>query len=585
MFETIAEESQKQIDSEIGLIRPSGHTLSFGAHSQASGSDVRSSAEFAVALAMTRHDDLAWKALGAVLDHQDINPRSFTYGNFFWHSHWKTAWDPNAVSFIAPCLCYVLRHRGDSMPDALKSGLREGLSLAIEGLNAHRATWEYTNIALLNMASKLLIGDVLDDPRARDLSYWDWEEWRNHSARLGAITEYNSVCYTYVQIHALAMMLTCNSASEQLLREVREAMRHLITAAVFDYHPAIGRITGPQSRAYEGDRRLRGHSAMDWVMHLTASAPEPQRRQPLWLGVPIGPEDVLPEAADLSLTRTTLASTQDFSRTNYLAPDFALGSISRGGVRFGHGVPFFLTYKSASSRCTIPIQTTRPPAGHFSCQRGGTLLTGCTWLIDPNSDHDNLSPAWWKGRFTGLNTGRPHELVRDQQFAPEFVAELGIAEEIRLFDGDGKAISDIDRQNLRGTVILETESVRVGLRFFTTDGSDARLVLSQDADGEMALTARGTREGVEVNPLETALFLGFLLHVSPRTSGVEVATLAQGVSALDISVEQSHRRGWKVSASLDGIDLKVNAPAHTGYFYSAHGAGVTPNQWAVSLEE
>lgn len=375
IFERVACQILKKINSTTGLMpgpKTKGHST--GAHSRASGSDMRGTAYAATALAMTGSFEVAWKAVAAVLDHQDRDPCSFTYGNFFWYADWKFALDPNAASFIVPHLCYVLRHCEQRMPAELVKRLKESLPLCVSGLNAHRATWGYTNIALLNMASKLMIGDVLGDPRARKLAYWDWEEWRNHTVRLGTITEYNSLCYTTVQINAFAMMLTCN-ADPQFLHEVRGALRHLIAASVMDYHPGVGRITGPQSRAYPNDRRLRGASGMDTVLHFVLNTPEPADGCMLWLGVPLGPEDVLKCALNLPLPRVTRTATHGCSRFNYLGQDFALGSVSGRGHWIGNEAPFFLAYRSRARRCGVPIMPYPQNAeGHFAAQREGRLL-------------------------------------------------------------------------------------------------------------------------------------------------------------------------------------------------------------------
>ena len=36
-----------------------------------------------------------------ILDHQDLRPKSDTFGNFFWMTHWDRVKDKNAVSFLA----------------------------------------------------------------------------------------------------------------------------------------------------------------------------------------------------------------------------------------------------------------------------------------------------------------------------------------------------------------------------------------------------------------------------------------------------------------------------------------------------
>lgn len=577
-FVALAQACLPRLDPETGMIPAPELAHPAGPHSLSRGYDVRSTGESIVPLAMAGYLDQAWQALSGVLDYQDTNPESMTYGNFFWYTGWDRVLDPNAISFLVPHLCYVLKHRGEQMPEDLRERLRNALALAVNGLNAQRITWGYTNIALLSMAAKLMISDVLDDTRAYRIACWDWEEWRNHTGRLTAITEYNSLTYTWVQIHALAMILSC-PVDEVLRQEVQAVMQHLITSVVVDYHPGVGRITGPQSRAYLNDRRYRGRSHMDAVLHYVLGTPleEPS----VWLGVPIGPEDILPAGRNLSLPRITRAATHGFSRTNYLAPDFALGAASGPAAWIGHELPYFLAYRSTSPRCTVPISTRPSPHANYTSGHEGTMLAGTVWYLSRSSTPPVLAPGDWRGVMSGLNTGRPDDVIEDPVVTPGFRLELGLRGEVRLFGEEGREVGEYAGEVAGSALALETESVLVGLRFVCAGESAPTLTLAEEADGEIVLTVKGTREGLAVSELETATCVGFLLDVQPRATG-SAADLARQMAAAPLTMAQQPD-GWQLAATTGGTELSLSVPATPNCFYSVDGTALTANLWAASL--
>jgi len=576
-FEAHAVAALPRLDAQTGMIA-SHVPPSSGAHSRAGGWDIRATSHAALALAATGRDEPAWKALRGVLDHQDRDPASMTYGNFFWHSNWTTALDPNAASFIVPGLCYTLAHCADRLPPALAQDLRTCLARAVEGLNAHRATWGYTNIALLNMAAKLMIADVLDNSRARKIAYWDWEEWRNHTVRLATIPEYNSLSYTTVQIDALAMMLACKTC-EAFQREVRNAMRHLIASVAADYHPAVGRVTGPQSRAYEADRRLRGHGAIDGVLHVVLGTPVSAAGFPLWLGVPIGPDDLRPEVRNLPLPRATSAENHGFRRFNYLAPDFALGSVSGRHHLYGQDVPFFVAFRAKSPRCTVAFLEQYPQraTAHFSDQREGALLAVSLFLLSTRAAPAQQDPQWWEGKLTELNTGRPGDLVDDPAFRPGYTVEIGRAGEVGVVNDSGQPLRPAAPIS-SPVLAVDAESVCIGMRFFSLR-SAPDLSLREDPDGEWVLDARGVRDGRDVSAVEHAAWCGCLLYVEPKGAGVTAAGLARRMASCRIDVTATDA-GWRIHApALDGSDLRVEINAAPPTLYAVPGWNVTPNAW------
>ena len=150
---------QSLFDEEGGLVRePNPAGMEMGPlHHEGAVYDIRASTYLATALAVTGDIDTACEILGRTLAYQDRRADSFTRGNFFWRTHWSEVHDPNAVSFIAPCHAFLLLHYSYHMAPDLRHALTDALALEGEALLALRITWQYTNIALLNIAAQLLI--------------------------------------------------------------------------------------------------------------------------------------------------------------------------------------------------------------------------------------------------------------------------------------------------------------------------------------------------------------------------------------------------------------------------------------------
>ena len=572
-FRRHADDYLSRIDRETGGVPHTHIEYTASVHSSSSGIDVRSTAEAAVALAMTDNAELAWKALDCVLAHQDTDPQGLTHGNFRWHGNWTWALDVNAVSFIVPRLWYIWRHRREAMPDALQQRLLEALALALPALNAHRATWQYTNIALLNIAAKLCIAEMIDDSRARKIAWWDWEEWRNHTAHLGAICEYNSPTYTMVQIEALAVILALDSPAA-FHREIRSVLRHLVTATVLDYHEGIGVPTGPASRTVV---LRRGENALDELMHYALDAPAPVKGCEQWLGVPLTGDDVLAAGRNRQLPRTTEAATHGYRRVNYLAEDFALSSTHGRAGWAGHTVPFQIAYRTANSRCTMPVQISRrsPPDALFASQHQSRLLGAGVWLVA--KEPQNLPDEYWRSERLGLNCGRPDN-VCDATELIAFVIDLGPDDDVVVCDSS------------EDVIVATTESVHVAFRFFGS-GKPALQRTSDDA-GEQQLTVRTTRAaagdaspaGIQVSAAEIAVFVGFYLHIEPATKRT-AAELAAAVTAMPFAYRETEP-GWQCTASMPGEDeMTLAVDPQPAWMYSVDGVPVTANQWAADLFE
>jgi len=226
-----------------------------------------------------------------------------------------------------------------------------------------------------------------------------------------------------------------------------------------------------------------------------------------------------------------------------------------------------------------------PAAAHFSAQKEGALLAGSVFLLARSGVGAEARQYWWEGKLSGLNTGRPGNLISDPAFRPGYTVELGQPDRVTLVAADGTRVDPASGRVRGSTLVIETESVYVGLRFFGVGGGmDLALRVAQD--GELVLEARGSREGgLTLSSCETAVYAAFLLHVVPRSAGVTAAALATRLAKARVRAIAGPG-GWTLSApAVDGGRLRVHVDARPATLYETAGVGVTPNVWVASLRQ
>jgi hypothetical protein len=380
------------------------------------------------------------------------------------------------------------------------------------------------------------------------------------------------------------MMLACPNLSPIFLKEVRAVLQQLLTQVILDFHPGIGRITGPQSRAYEPDRKWKHRSIMDIILYLLygdQAYVEENTCLP-WIGAEISEADLLPTALNLPLPRTTVQTSDFLRRTNYLAADYALGSIQMHTHLMGAGLPFFLIYKSTTSRCGMGIIPNGTPDGYWSEQRDGNLLAAVTWVVSRKPSSESLSGL---GRMSGLMTNRPDNVNDKKGFCPEFSVELGMADRLQIADETGKDVKIRDGQMLHGEALgIETETIRVFLRFTAGKKKPPMLRLEVTEDGNTVLKVKSGDNVKVINRDEALAIFGFQLRVEPLDKAKSFANFVREKAAMPCAM-CAKQGGWAFDADFGATigRLQLHIPATLNTFCNTCGMGVTANQWALSL--
>ena len=185
-----------------------------------------------------------------IIEYQDLQQGSKTYGNFFWMTHWDRVKDRNAVSFLCPGLVYAYLNFPHKLADDTKTALVRAFRPMLAGVRNHKVRWQYTNIFFLNLGSLVCLSRVLKDKSAHDEAVQDFETWLSGVAHDG-IHEFNSPTYTAVTLFGLEAAWA-NTTDERFRKELERTMDLITYQFALNMFPN-GFLGGAASRAYQQD--------------------------------------------------------------------------------------------------------------------------------------------------------------------------------------------------------------------------------------------------------------------------------------------------------------------------------------------
>ncbi|MFZ5830900.1 MAG: hypothetical protein ACOY3P_12465, partial [Planctomycetota bacterium] len=278
------------------------------------------------------HPDRLVHALELGSSAQDRDPDSPTYGNLKWT--WRDAGvsDRNAVEFCSQDALLLFTRHGDWMTAAAREKLEQWLRLATEGCLKHRVPTSYTNIAILNAANLIVLGEQLDRPEATAEGCRRLDAICLYTAAFGT-HEYCSPTYYRVNVDGLQFIL--NLAKNRQARQQAEVlMQAFWTDVASNWFEPAAKMAGTQSRSYD---YVKGLGTFD--LHLSQAG---------WIGGEVDdasrfekPEDLFwtPPAALKQLrqavprlVRQSWGQTPDQSRTHMIYADV---SLSTSGACYG----------------------------------------------------------------------------------------------------------------------------------------------------------------------------------------------------------------------------------------------------------
>lgn len=297
---------------------------------------VRELGAAALAYLMVAQDPAkAQAALEEIFALQEMDQAKPNYGNVPWQKGHPEIDDSNAIEFTAlPLAALYIKYR-DSLPAETRDQMRVRLGAALVAVESHPVPVWYTNIYLMNLANRILLGECVDNAEAVARGKANLERWLEFTGKNG-ITEYNSAVYAGVQLDVLHTLynLVKNPEIKQL---TGKALDYVWTDAAANYFPAAEAMSGSSSRSYS----FLGHdlNVNQYYYLYGFQQTLPGRVGGLWgelfawaNGVWGGytPSTELKKLAEepVRVIRQRVGEEEGKDRYNYITPSFALGTSS-----------------------------------------------------------------------------------------------------------------------------------------------------------------------------------------------------------------------------------------------------------------
>lgn len=297
---------------------------------------VRELGAAALAYMMVAQDSgKALATLDEIFALQDMDRAKQNFGNVPWQKGHPEIDDSNAIEFTAlPLAALYLKYRG-SLPAEARDRMRMHLEAALVAVEGHRVPVWYTNIYLMNLANRILLGECVDNVEAVAQGKANLEGWLEFTGKNG-ITEYNSAVYAGVQLDVLHTLYNLVKNPE-IKRLTGRALDYVWTDAAANYFPAAEAMSGSSSRSYS----FLGHDLNVNQYYYLYGFQEtlPGRVGGLWgelfawaNGVWGGyaPSLDLKQLAEepVRVIRQRVGEEDGKDRYNYITPSFALGTSS-----------------------------------------------------------------------------------------------------------------------------------------------------------------------------------------------------------------------------------------------------------------
>jgi len=210
------------------------------------------SAEYAVALVESGSPaeiERAEAVIDAVLDCQDMDPRSPHYGNFKWEHEDEAVEDLNAVQFVLVRLTPLLLNHAERLPKELVERVKARIRLGLDEIRRIDVSPVYSNIVAQDIANSILGGQLLNLPEYTQRGIAKLRKWLSVIDESGIPHEYNSPTYSFVCIEALHKIAAFSDQAQACLL-ARLIIARIGLSVALRLHPETGRLAPPHCRAY-----------------------------------------------------------------------------------------------------------------------------------------------------------------------------------------------------------------------------------------------------------------------------------------------------------------------------------------------
>jgi hypothetical protein len=180
---------------------------------------------------------------------QDRNPKSKTYGNFWWALRDGKVLDNNAVEFaMRGGTLLWLKHR-DFIPATARPRLESILNFAVQGSSHHKVATSYSNIAIMNAGNLILLGEMLGKPPVADEGYARLDRFFRYTQASG-LHEFDSPTYLCPDLDGLGMTEAfCQREAGRA--QARALLQLLWSDVALNWFPPAQKLAGAQSRSYD----------------------------------------------------------------------------------------------------------------------------------------------------------------------------------------------------------------------------------------------------------------------------------------------------------------------------------------------
>jgi hypothetical protein len=279
---------------------------------------------------------------------QDRDPASRGFGNLRWTWRDPRVTDGNAVEFcMQDALPMWIEHRR-WMPEPAQRRLRELMDFAVQGCLRHRVPSSYTNIAILNAANLIVVGEVSARPEVTaegagrlDAYYlWTWEF---------GTREFCSPTYYGVDVAGLAF-IEKYARHEVARRQARQMAELVWTDIAANWFAPAQKLAGAHSRSYD---YLAGLGSLDVSLRAVDWLPAAAGGTSPAVDNGYLPAPALRELANRlpRLVRQHWGTTFAESRTHWLTPDITLSSSGAGSGQDDTRLAVDLPGERTAPRC------------------------------------------------------------------------------------------------------------------------------------------------------------------------------------------------------------------------------------------
>lgn len=190
--------------------------------------------------------------LTTVLSSQELRPGHPDYGHFRMRFLDPCIADLNAVQLFLIEIIPIAKIFGDRFSPALRGALRTSIQAGLRALDDIDAHLTYSNVAVLDVANRILGGEFLGDTDAVERGVAKLDDFLAYTNQHGGFRDYNSPTYLGQMLSTVATLAN-HTAARSTGEKAEMIQERLWLQAATHYHLGLAQFAGPYCRAYPPD--------------------------------------------------------------------------------------------------------------------------------------------------------------------------------------------------------------------------------------------------------------------------------------------------------------------------------------------